>query len=82
MWRLFGEFLLHTNFQSLPILAIAGLQEHGGVRGEARFPPNVAIIWGIFITYQFPIIANIGKLRRYRSMGGLGGKCASPRMGG
>ena len=36
------------------------LNEHGGVRGEARFPPNAAIIWGIFIPYYFPIIANIG----------------------
>ena len=36
------------------------LQEHGGVRGEQQFPPNVAIIRGIFILYYFPIIANIG----------------------
>ena len=31
------------------------LNEHGGVRGEARFPPNnVAIIRGIYYTIQFP----------------------------
>jgi len=50
MWQRRGEFLLHDNSQSLPILAILlismgaagawGLQEHGGVRGEARFPPG------------------------------------------
>ena len=32
---LYGFYQLLTN----PNLAIAGLQEHGGVRGEARFPP-------------------------------------------
>jgi len=34
----------------LPILAIAGLQEHGGVRGEVRFPPH----GGVRGERQFP----------------------------
>jgi len=38
----------------------------GGVRGEARLPPNAAIIWGIFIIqYKFPIIANIGNRQAF-----------------
>ena len=56
---------IYITFQ-LPILAIT-LKEHGGVRGEARFPPfnkyfcnNVAMKRGIYITSQLPIISYIG----------------------
>jgi hypothetical protein len=38
MWRIRGEFLLHTNSQTLSNISNS-LNEHGGVRGEARFPP-------------------------------------------
>ena len=39
MRRLFGELLLHANFQTLSNIGNF-LNEHGGVRGEARFPPG------------------------------------------
>jgi hypothetical protein len=54
MRRLFGELLLHTNSQiitkfgnpipnaipnPIPNPIPNSLKEHGGVRGEARFPP-------------------------------------------
>jgi hypothetical protein len=50
----------------------------------------VAIIRGIFITYQFPIIANIGKfLNEYVGLkehggvrGGKGGSALPPAWGG
>ena len=55
MWRLFGEFILHSNSQSFPILAIT-LKEHGGVRGEARFPPlAVEVPNNIKITTILPL---------------------------
>jgi hypothetical protein len=43
MWRIFGELLLHANSQ---ILSNIGnfLNAHGGVRGEARFPPLKAFV--------------------------------------
>ena len=49
MWRRRGEFLFQSPFfkganpQNFPIIANIGnsLNEHGGVRGEARFPPAV-----------------------------------------
>jgi hypothetical protein len=49
MRRLFGGFCFPNQF---PIIANIGnfLNEHGGVRGEVRFPPNVAIIRGILFS--------------------------------
>jgi hypothetical protein len=37
----------------------------------------VAIIWGIYITFQFPIIANIGNYSK-RAWGGKGGSALPP----
>jgi hypothetical protein len=43
MWRRRGEFLLHANSQTLSNIGNF-LNEHGGVRGEARFPPLKAFV--------------------------------------
>ena len=80
MWRLFGEYIIQSNFPIIPKISNflnehGGLQEHGGVRGEARFPPggkggsalppsgSPQIMWrrrGEFIIQSnFPIIPKI-----------------------